>query len=431
MTSHAKLSPSSAHRWMQCAGSMILEKDFPNTSSEHADEGTAAHFLASECLEQTKNATDFLNQEIVIAKGNAHWITPSDLNTDGLSRFTVDLEMTENVQKYLDAVRSQADGNELLVEQRVDFSSFIGAENAFGTSDAIVLTDNEIQAHDLKYGRGVKVDAEGNEQLKLYALGALNNFGAFGDFQQVRLVIHQPRLNHYSESVYTVEELYEFAAKANNQTSYIRVLEEGLESGDGGAIADFEASLNPGEKQCQWCKAKATCPALEKHLLQTVIGDFDDLDAVDLNAQIDTATGEVTSLENTRLGKLFAAVPLLKSWSDAVSGAVHNKLHSGESVPGFKIVQDKQGNRAWANAEEAEATLKSMRLKTEEMYDLKLISPTTAEKLKKENVIGPRQWSKVESLITRADGKPTVVPESDKRPALNVNPQNDFENLDA
>ena len=422
MTSHAKLSPSSAHRWMQCAGSMILEKDFPDSSSEHADEGTAAHFLASECLEQGKNATDFLNQTIQITSGNATWKDQTE--EVGHSFFTVDLEMSEYIQIYLDAVRSQADGNELLVEQRVDFSSIIGSENAFGTSDAIILTADEIQVHDLKYGRGVKVNAEGNEQLKLYALGALNDFSAFGDFKQVRQVIHQPRLNHYSEAVYLIDELKVFAQNARASANTIASIQEYEPS-------QVSVYLSPGEKQCQWCKAKAICPALAKHVVETVIGDFEDLDNVDLNAQIDTATGEVTSFENNRLGKLFASVPLIENWIKAISGAVHNKLHSGESVPGFKIVQGKQGNRAWLNDEEAEALLKSMRLKTEEMYNLKIISPTTAEKLKKENVIGPRQWSKVESLITRADGKPTVVPESDKRPALNLNPQNDFENIDA
>jgi hypothetical protein len=135
--------------------------------------------------------------------------------------------------------------------------------------------------------------------------------------------------------------------------------------------------------------------------------------------------------ENDKLGKLYAAIPLLESWIKAIDSAVHQKLHAGETVEGFKLVQGKQGNRAWANAEEAEALLKSMRLKTEEMYDLKLISPTAAEKLKKAETIGPRQWTKVEALITRPDGKPTVAPISDKRPALDVNPQNDFDDLTA
>lgn len=432
MTSHAKLSPSAAHRWMHCAGSMILEKDIPDSTSEHADLGTAAHFLASESLEQGKNATDFLNRQIYIKDGAAHW---SDLDEQVKlsSYFTVDLEMTENVQVYLDAVRSQAEGNELLVEQRVEFSNYINSENAFGTSDAIVLTADEIQVHDLKYGRGVKVIAENNEQLKLYGLGALNEFGLIGDFKQVRMVIHQPRLGYMSEAVCTIEELEAFAQEAKSSAEYIRCLEIGLDDGDGdgGAIADLEASFNPGEKQCQWCKAKANCEALAKHNLQTVLGDFDDLTEVDLPIEIAQATEQVANHENNKLGQLYAAIPLLESWIKAIDSAVHQKLHAGEPVQGFKLVAGRQGSRTWADAEEAEKMLKSMRLKTEEMYDLKLISPTTAEKLKKAEVIGPRQWTKVEALITRADGKPTVAPENDKRPALDINPQNDFDDLTA
>ncbi len=427
MTSHAKLSPSSAHRWLHCAGSMILEKDLLDSTSEHAELGTAAHYLASECLEQDKDATDFLNRRIQITSGVAVWKDETDLV--GQSFFTVDLEMTENIQKYLDAVRSQAEGNQLLVEQRVSFGSYIDAQDAFGTSDAIILTPDEIQVHDLKYGRGVKVDATGNEQLNLYGLGALDEFGVFGDFKKVRKVIHQPRIGHYSEEVVTVEQLEEFAKEVKQSVSYIRALEIGLEDGDGGAIADFEGSFNPGEKQCQWCKAKAVCPALANHLMETMLGEFENLDEVDLQTVVPEATAQIVSYENDRLSKLYAAIPLFENWIKAVDAAVHEKLHAGEVVPGFKLVEGRKGSRKWSDDKEAEELFKSMRLKTEQMYDLKVISPTTAAKLQKENIIGPRQWSKVEALITQNDGKPTVAAESDKRPALDMTPQ--FEDLTA
>lgn len=426
MTAHAKLSPSSAHRWMRCAGSVILEKDLPDSSSEHADLGTAAHFLASECLEQGKNAADFEGHTIVIIKGNALWIDEAT-ESPVSNFFTVESEMVENVQIYLDAVRSQAEGNELLVEQRVDFSEFVGAEGSFGTSDAVVLTETEIQVHDLKYGKGVKVDAEGNEQLALYGLGALATFGMFGDFQQVRMVIHQPRLGYQSEYVLTVEELYDFANEAKTQVTFIHTLEDGVENPDGATNEVFESSFNPGEKQCHWCKAKATCPALQKHLVETIAGEFEDLTQLDLQEEITNATAQVPSLENEQLSRMYAVIPLLEGWIKAVDSAVHQKMHAGEAIPGFKMVQGKKGNRAWTDAEEAEKLLKSMRLKTEQMYDLKLISPTKAEALKKDEAIGPRQWTKIEALITQADGKPTVAPESDKRPALDMKPQ--FEDL--
>ncbi|WOQ37654.1 DUF2800 domain-containing protein [Acinetobacter soli] len=428
MTSHAKLSPSSAHRWLNCAGSMILEKDFPDSSSEHAELGTAAHFLASECLEQGKDATDFLNRQIYLVNGVAHWWErPETINISTF--YTVDLEMTENIQKYLDAVRSQSEGNQLLVEQRVSFGSRIGSDNAFGTADAIILTADEIQVHDLKYGRGVKVDATGNEQLNLYGLGALEEFGMLGEYKQIRKVIHQPRIGHHSEEVVTIAELEEFEQKVKNGVAHIRTLEIGLEDGDGGAIADFEGSFNPGEKQCQWCKAKAVCPALANHLVETMLGEFENLDEVELQTAVPEATAQIVSYENDRLSKFYAAIPLFENWIKAVDAAVHEKLHAGEVVPGFKLVEGRKGSRKWSDDKEAEELFKSMRLKTEQMYDLKVISPTTAAKLQKENIIGPRQWSKVEALITQNDGKPTVAAESDKRPALDMTPQ--FEDLTA
>lgn len=428
MTSHAKLSPSSAHRWLNCAGSMILEKDFPDSSSEHAELGTAAHFLASECLEQGKDATDFLNRQIYLVNGVAHWWErPETINISTF--YTVDLEMTENIQKYLDAVRSQSEGNQLLVEQRVSFGSRIGSENAFGTADVIILTADEIQVHDLKYGRGVKVDATGNEQLNLYGIGALEEFGMLGEYKQIRKVIHQPRIGHHSEEVVTIAELEEFEQKVKNGVAHIRALEIGLEDGDGGAIADFEGSFNPGEKQCQWCKAKAVCPALANHLMETMLGEFENLDEVDLQTAVPEATAQIVSYENDRLSKFYAAIPLFENWIKAVDAAVHEKLHAGEVVPGFKLVEGRKGSRKWSDDKEAEELFKSMRLKTEQMYDLKVISPTTAAKLQKENIIGPRQWSKVEALITQNDGKPTVAAESDKRPALDMTPQ--FEDLTA
>ncbi|WP_151820131.1 DUF2800 domain-containing protein [Acinetobacter soli] len=428
MTSHAKLSPSSAHRWLNCAGSMILEKDFPDSSSEHAELGTAAHFLASECLEQGKDATDFLNRQIYLVNGVAHWWErPETINISTF--YTVDLEMTENIQKYLDAVRSQSEGNQLLVEQRVSFGSRIGSENAFGTADVIILTADEIQVHDLKYGRGVKVDATGNEQLNLYGIGALEEFGMLGEYKQIRKVIHQPRIGHHSEEVVTIAELEEFEQKVKNGVAHIRALEIGLEDGDGGAIADFEGSFNPGEKQCQWCKAKAVCPALANHLMETMLGEFENLDEVELQTAVPEATAQIVSYENDRLSKFYAAIPLFENWIKAIDAAVHEKLHAGEVVPGFKLVEGRKGSRKWSDDKEAEELFKSMRLKTEQMYDLKVISPTTAAKLQKENIIGPRQWSKVEALITQNDGKPTVAAESDKRPALDMTPQ--FEDLTA
>jgi hypothetical protein len=110
---------------------------------------------------------------------------------------------------------------------------------------------------------------------------------------------------------------------------------------------------------------------------------------------------------------------------------VESELFSGRPVPGYKLVQGKKGNRKWSSESEAEAMLKGFKLKVEEMYDLKLVSPTTAEKLAKAGTIGPRQWPKLQGFITQSEGSPSVAPESDKRPALEIKPAvDDFENLE-
>jgi hypothetical protein len=124
------------------------------------------------------------------------------------------------------------------------------------------------------------------------------------------------------------------------------------------------------------------------------------------------------------------AISAIEDWCKAVRAKVEAELFAGRPVPGYKLVQGKKGNRQWTSKEEAEAMLKGFKLKVEEMYDLKLISPTSAEKLAKAAVIGPRQWPKLSAYITQAEGSPSVAPESDKRPALVVTPVADaFEDL--
>ncbi len=364
--SHAQLSPSSAVRWMACPGSVALCKDLPDTSSKYSDEGTDAHELAAICLELGTDASGYVGT--IREKGTI-----------------VGVDMAQAVQAYVDYVRDvvKATNGDLLIEQRLPISQITGEADAHGTSDVVILAGDELIVVDLKFGRGVEVEADNNPQLQIYALAALHEFGLVSDFKTVRMVIHQPRLNAVSEWSQTVEELEAF----------------GVQVGEAAARTDLHGELHPTDKGCKFCKAKAKCPALRSEVLDC----FETITVDDAPSQLAIAMGKAD---------------LIEGWLKAIRAEVETLLMSGVAVPGWKVVQGKKGNRAWGDKEAAEALLKQMRVPHDQMYDYAVISPTTAEKLAKSEVIGPRQWPKVKALITQSEGRPSVAPESDKRPAL-------------
>jgi hypothetical protein len=143
-------------------------------------------------------------------------------------------------------------------------------------------------------------------------------------------------------------------------------------------------------------------------------------DFVDLSAPIAPQLAHAAEIDydNTLLGNVMGAIDLVESWCKAIRAKVESELFAGRTVPGYKIVQGKRGNRKWADPVAAEDLMKTMRVK--DMYDYTLISPTTAEKLAKAGEIGPRQWPKLKALITQAEGGPSVAPESDKRPPMTL-----------
>ena len=378
---HALLSASSSHRWSTCAASLKLESALPNTSNKYSSEGTAAHTLASWTLTNGGSAKDY-PEPTITADGMVFKVTP---------------EMITAVDAYANRVRGYAVGGDLLVERRVDYSRWIGVPDSYGTSDAVVLHEDRVTIVDLKYGMGVKVDAVDNEQLKLYALGALYEYEMLGDFREVLMVICQPRLGHVSEFSIDVTDLKTFALNMKAKALGVMKVYNSPEPPTG---ADYA----PSEEACRFCRAKATCPALAAEVQH---------ETRDLFANLIPA-----EIPEDNLAVAMSKVGLIEDFCKAIRSEVERRLLAGQGVRGFKLVQGRQGNRAWTDPNEAEAQMKVFRLKQEEMYDFSLISPTTAEK--RLSAKFPKRWVKLQKLISRADGKPSVAPETDKRPALSV-----------
>lgn len=411
---HSLLSPSKAERYMNCWGSVQFHQD---TSSAYAEEGTAAHELASTALQEGKDTDAYIGRVF-----NNH---------------EVDATMAEEVQKYVTLVRGLQTGvmdeGLLWVEERVALDHILGAGEG-GTSDAIILVDDELIVVDLKYGQGVKVYAKDNKQLMLYALGALqhveNTMGDVG-LNNIRLMIHQPRLNHLDEHVMSVEELNQFAAEAKHAADTVRAALHA--SVTGRADPTWEALyLRPSEGACRWCSHKPKCPALAKTAItfanqgprtMAVDADFKKLppdEEAKAQNEHETYASSIHELTPEQIGALYEKVPLIEAWIKALNEHVYTELKAGRAIPGFKLVLGKKGNRAWTMNEgkSAEDVLKSFRLKQDEMYTYTVISPTKAEELLAKEQ--PKRWKKLQAWITQSSGNPTVAPESDKRPAIQV-----------
>ena len=382
---HAKLSPSGAHRWMACPGSVNLEAPFPDTSSVYAAEGTVAHDVAAQCLIDNRDPASFIGDVMEV---------------DGFT-FTVDKAMADYVADYVKLVRDLAKGKTLYAESKVPIGHLTGEEGATGTSDAVIIdvAERNLSIVDLKYGMGVTVEANDNPQLMMYALGALEMYNILCDFDTVSMYIHMPRLNYVAECHISTEELLKFGATVWQAASRTR---------------SEVTYTTPGEKQCRFCKAKATCPALRTAMAEIVDGTS--------AATIDEFADLVPEVPNMETGDNYLSIAmskvgLIEDWCKGVRAEVERRLLAGHKVDGFKLVEGRRGNRKWSDEAEVEALLKSFRMRQDEMYDMSLISPTKAEKMFKSN---PKRWEKVEALTSRSDGKPSVAFASDKRSEMTV-----------
>lgn len=414
---HSRYAPSAMSRWIPCPGSLQYTGDSGGDAAAH---GTAAHHVAAEALLSGNDAKEYADRHVVVSPSGCVFVpgVPPQLD-EGSYCFPVDDEMVVNVQDYLDKVRAAAKGTEILVERKVAFGHLIGlTADETGTLDAgipcVEAEDGvfELQVRDLKYGTGVKVFAERNYQLMAYAAALYDEIGFMLGVARLRLCIHQPRLNHYDEWTCTPRDMQDFlllAGKAVEQSK----------------LPDPPRAA--GEVQCKFCPGKGECEEFRRSSLEIVYSgapatpeDFDDR-PVPTAEFIRPATDEWLAVA---MGK----VDQIEQWCRAVRAEVEARLVHGKPIRGWKLVQGRKGPRKWTDETEATKMLKSMRLKHEQMFDYKLISPTEAERLAKAAALGERQWKKLQALITRTDGQPSVAPESDERPALQRTPtENDFD----
>lgn len=380
---HALLSPSSAARWMRCPASVVVTRDMPEDSSPYAIEGTCAHRLAELLL---NGADGFPADEA--AKVIAAGVDPDSL--------------VEPVRVYVDYVRSL--GSEIVTEVSLDISLITKEPEARGTSDAVVFSEGVLHVCDLKYGKGEPVSADGNPQLAIYAGAALAAFDFLGEIREVCMHIVQPRLNSISVWRVSVDELMAFLADVTRAGAQcLRLLDENRDPDT--VPAEF---FQPCAKACRFCRHRGKCTALAKYALSVA--------GLELPAPLKA------SLDVRQLAYILDRIGLIKSWMGEVEAAAHAALMEGREVPGYKLVEGRAGSRKWTDESKADKLLKAWKVPADFRYVKSLISPTQAEKLLKLKTLTDEQWAELCGYVSREPGKPTVVPASDKRPAISGRP---------
>jgi len=381
-TKHATLGASNAVRWLACPGSVAAIEAMPigDTSSPFAIEGTAAHELSELTLRKNKQPQ--------------YWIGKA---LEEMPEWVVDEEMANYVQVYTDYCRAIAkNADEVFIEQTVSYEDWV--PGGFGTNDfgALLIDEKRIKIADLKYGKGVQVDAENNPQAMLYALGTYAEYGWVSEFDYIDIAIVQPRLNHISEWTISVKDLLKWAEWVSQRAEI---------------ALSKDAERVPGEKQCRFCEAKPKCKALMKYTEDIIMAEFDDLDDM---PSPDTLT-------DAQLRKVLETKSLIEGWLSSVEALVRERLEGGESFDGFKLVEGRS-LRKWANEQTAAETLTEA-LGADVAFKATLISPAQAEKALKKD-----ERKLLDDIVVKPAGKPTLVPESDKRPAINLI-EGDFEDV--
>ncbi|MDI9551722.1 MAG: DUF2800 domain-containing protein [Bacteroidota bacterium] len=361
--SHAFLSASSSHRWLHCSPSARLEQAFEDRSSEAAAEGTAAHELCEYKLRRALR----LQAEMPVSP---YWCEEMDGHTDGYVEF---------VLETLAEARTHCTDPVVRIEQRLDFSDYV--IEGFGTGDCVIIADDTLYVIDFKYGQGVLVESENNPQMMLYALGAIKLFGPLYDFRQVSLSIYQPRRQNLSTWNIPVNDLLTWAEDVLKPAA--KLAYEG------------KGEYCPGE-WCRFCRASVLCRARAEEKLRLARYEF----------------RKPPLLTDPEIGEILGKLDDLTHWANEIKGYALQQAISGKEWHGWKLVEGRS-NRRYTDEAAVEKTVTDAGY---DPYERKLLGITAMQKL-----LGKARFEELlAAYIEKPQGKPTLVPESDKRPAMNT-----------
>ncbi len=365
MGSHALLSASSSHRWISCPPSARLCENCDDQSSEYAKQGTDAHSLCQYKLESalgmdTADPTEILN-----------FYDEEMENCAGSYAAYVMEQRAKALECCIDPV--------VLVEQRLDFSKYV--PEGFGTGDCVIIADGTLSVIDYKHGKGILVEAEKNPQMLCYALGALELFDSIYDIDTVSMTIFQPRRENVSTYTVTKVELLQWAEEVLIPRAKLAYAGEG----------DFMAG-----EHCQFCKVKATCRKRAEYNLELARYDFE----------------MPATLEDEEIEAILAKADDLAAWVSDVKEFALQSAVSGKRWTGWKLVEGRSNRKYTDEGAVADAVTAA----GFNPYEQKLLGITAMT-----SVLGKKQFENIlGSLTYKPQGKPTLVPESDKRPVMNT-----------
>ena len=363
MGNHALLSASSSHRWLNCPPSARLCEDYDDKGSDFAAEGTDAHSL---CEYKLKKALGL----------------PAEDPTENLTWYDSEMEDCANgyaayVLELVEDAKKTCPDPVVLIEQRLDYSKYV--EAGFGTGDCVIVADDTLNIVDYKHGRGVLVDATENPQMKLYALGALDLFDCLYDIRTVTMTIYQPRRANISVFTISTQDLLDWAEKILVPTAELAF------NGDG--------EFHCGE-WCQFCKAKADCRERARANLELARYEF----------------RQPPLLTDEEVESILAQIDDLVSWAEDIKAYALQAAISGKHWSGYKLVEGR-ATRKYTDDRAVAATVMAAGF---DPYEKKLLGITAMTSL-----LGKKTFNDLlGSLIAKPQGKPTLVPESDSRPAM-------------